>query len=231
MGLKAIAIALALLDFAPVFFLSLGLFFLAQLVDRLEARCRVMALSGFGLVMLGGLARAISNLMLAFTGQEIPLLATSLYVFAGPGFLLMAAAMVRARAALAKRMITRDPWIIPSVVSWLFLGAAYYLNTSGEPGGDGNRILIALALFGSAVTCLVGAALGWARQLHMAAFLFAMNLLGTGCFVGLRFFEPQSYLIQLFGELLSLAAQAAFAFAAWRVAAEYEAKVGPAPAR
>ena len=229
--MKAIAIALALLDFAPVFFLSLGLFFLAQLVDRLEPRCRVMALAGFGLVMMGGLARALSNLTLAFTGEEIPLLATSLYVFAGPGFLLMAASMVRARAALAKRSITRDPWIVPSVVSWLFLGAAYYLNTSGEPGGEGNRILIALALFGSAVTCFVGAALGWVRQLHMAAFLFGMHLLGTGIFAGLRSFEPQSPLIQLFGELLSLAAQAAFAFAAWRVAAEYQAKVGPTAAR
>lgn len=229
--MKAIAIALALLDFAPVFFLSLGLFFLAQLVDRLEPRCRIMALAGFGLVMMGGLARAFSNLTLAFTGQEIPLLATSLYVFAGPGFLLIAAAMVRARAALAKRKVTRDPWIVPSVVSWLFLGAAYYLNTSGEPGGVGNRILIALALLGSAVTCLVGAALGWARQLHMAAFLFGMHLVGTVIFVGLRFLEPKSLLIQLFGELLSLAAQAGFAFAAWRVAAEYQAKVGPTAAR
>ena len=65
----------------------------------------------------------------------------------------------------------------------------------------------------------------------MAAFLFAMHLVGTGIFIGLRFFEPQSMLIQLFGELLSLAAQAAFAFAAWRVAAEYQAKVGPTAAR
>lgn len=190
-----------------------------------------MALSGFGLVTLGGLARAFSNLTLAFTGREIPLLATSLYVFAGPGFLLMAASMMRARATLAKRTITRDPWIIPSVVSWLFLGAAYYLNTSGEPAEYGSQLLITLALLGSAVTCLVGAALGWARQLHMAAFLLAMHLAGTGIFVALRYFGPQHLLLQLFGELVSLAAQAAFAFAAWRVAAEYQAKVGPTAAR
>lgn len=229
--MKAIAIALALLDFAPVFFLSLGLFFLAQLVDRLEPRCRVMALAGFGLVMFGGLARALSNLTLAFSGQEIPLLAASLYVFAGPGFLLMAVSMMRARAAVMNRPIARDPWIVPSVVAWIFLGAAYYLNTSGEESGDGNRVLIALALAGGAVTGLVGAVLGWARQLHMAAFLFAMHMAGTAAFAALRLLEPQSLLIQLFGELLSLAAQAAFAFASWRVAAEYEAKVGPTAAR
>lgn len=225
--MKAIAIALALLDFAPVFFLSLGLFFLAQLVDRLAPRGRVMALSGFGLVMLGGLAGAFSNLALAFTGQEIPLLAASLYVFAGPGFTLMAASMIRARAAVLKREISRDPWVVPLVVSWLFLGAAYYLNTAQEGAGGGNRVLIVLALSGNAFTCIVGAALGWARHLHMAAFLFGMNIVGTAAFVSLRFLAPQNMLIQLFGEALSLGAQAAFSFAAWRVAAEYEARVGP----
>ncbi len=225
--MQAIAIALALLDFAPVFFLSLGLFFLAQLVDRLDPRCRVIALSGFALVMLGGLARAFSNLTLALTGQEIPLLAASLYVFAGPGFVLMAAAMARARATASKRVIRRDPWIFPSVISWLCLGAAYYLNTAVEGAEEGNSVLIALALIGNAVTCLVGGALGWKRQLHMAAGLFGLNLVGNALFVALRLLAPQNILIQLLGELLSLAAQAAFAFASWRVAAEYQAKVGP----
>jgi len=56
--LKALAIALALLDLAPILFLSLGLFFLAQLVDRLDPRCRRLALSGVVLVILGGLAGA-----------------------------------------------------------------------------------------------------------------------------------------------------------------------------
>ena len=60
---------------------------------------------------------------------------------------------------------------------------------------------------------------------------FAMHMAGTAAFAALRLLEPQSLLIQLFGELLSLAAQAAFAFASWRVAAEYEAKVGPTAAR
>jgi hypothetical protein len=225
--LKAIAIALALLDFAPVFFLSLGLFFLAQLVDRLEPRCRVMARAGFGLVMLGGLARAFSNLTLAITGQEIPLLAASLYVFAGPGFTLMAAAMVRAHATANQRVVSRDPWIAPSLISWLFLGGAYYLNASVGAGDEGNRLLIALALCGNAVTCLVGGALGWSRHLHMAAGLFGMNMAGNAIFAALRLFAPQNLLLQLFGELVSLAAQAAFAFASWRVAAEYEARVGP----
>jgi hypothetical protein len=46
-------------------------------------------------------------------------------------------------------------------------------------------------------------------------------------FAGLRLLAPEIMLLQLLGELVSLAAQAAFAFASWRVAAEYEARVGP----
>ena len=225
--LKALAIALALLDFAPVFFLSLGLFFLAQLVDRLDPKCRKLALSGFLLVTLGALARAASNLSLAILEQEIPVLATSLYVFAGPGFTLMAGALIRSRATWLGLETRRDPWLAPTLLSWLFLLAAFYLNSAFEGRGEWQRVLLALALFGSAATCLAAARLGWTQKLHMAAALFAFNLGGTSVFVLLRYFVPQGLLIQLVGEVLNLAAQAAFAFASWRVAAEFHARVGP----
>lgn len=225
-----IAIALALLDFAPVFFLSLGLFFLAQLVDQLDPRCRRMALSGFVLVVLGGLSRAVSNLALALSGAEIPVLATALYVFAGPGFSLMAGALIRARATLAGRTVSRDPWLFPTAVSWVFLLVAFYLNASSEDGSGWSRILVFLALTGSTATCFVAARLGWRRQLHMAAALLAFSVFGTFGFVSTRILAPQSAVVQLLGELLHLASQMAFAFASWRVAAEYHARIGPTAA-
>lgn len=219
------AIALALLDFTPILLLSLGLFFLAQLVDRLDHRCRRMALSGFALVAVGGLARATSNLALAITGQEIPLLATLLHVFSGPGFTLMAGALIRARAISRGRQIARDPWILPTAFWWAFLLAALYL--SGSPGGDWNLVLLALALIGRTTTCAATAVLGWARQLHMAAGLLGFNALATGALVALRFLAPANLWTQLIGQVLYLSAEAAFAFACWRVAAEYHARVGP----
>ena len=219
-------VALALLDFAPVFFLSLGLFFLAQLVDRLDPRCRRMAIAGFALVTLGGLARATSNVSLAFSGREIPFLTACLYVFAGPGFILMSAALIRGRATLAGRQVRRDPWLGPAVVSWTFLAVAFYLSGAGEDG-PWRLVLVALALIGCASIGLVTAILGWARQLHMAAALLAFQAGATWIFLGLRIWAPQSVIVQILGELLNLAAQAAFAFASWRVAAEYQARVGP----
>jgi hypothetical protein len=221
------AIVLALLDFAPVFFLALGLFFLAQLVDRLDHRCRRMAFAGFVLVGLGGLLRAASNLALAVSGEEIPILAASLWVLAGPGFTLMAGALIRGRATAVGKAIGRDPWIVPTAIWWVVLLTSLYLNNVSGPGRDGSPLLVGLAFAGSTATGLTTAALGWTRRLHMAAGLFAFNICATAACLALRAFAPQSLLIQILGQLLHLAAQAAFAFAAWRVAAEYHARVGP----
>lgn len=225
--MKAIAVALAFLDFAPVFFLALGLFFLAQLVDRLDPRCRRLAFAGLVLITIAGLARAASNLEMAFSGREIPVLAASLYVFGGPGFTLMAAALIRGRATALGQRAKRDPWIVPTVISWLSLMAAFYLNTLDSWSGAGSRALLFLALVGMAVTSLVATHLGLKRQLHMAAGLFALSLAGTGVVVGLRALASQPMWIQLLAVILNLTAQAAFAFAAWRVAAEYQARIGP----
>jgi hypothetical protein len=224
--LQALAIVLALLDFAPIFFLSLGLFLLAQLVDRLDPRCRRLALSGLVLAVFGGLAGAASNLWLAVTGDEIPLLAAVLHVFGAPGSALMAAAMLRARANAFGPRVSRDPWLAPILTSWLFLIAAFYLSASF--GGDvWSRALIALSLLAHTGTCFAAGALGWKRRLHMAAALFAFNFVASILVAGLRILAPQTIWIHLFIFILSLAAQCAFAFASWRVAAEYRARVGP----
>lgn len=221
-----IAVALALLDFAPVFFLSLGLFFLAQLVDRLEPRCRRMALAGFMLIVVGALARAVSNLDLAVSGQTIPVFSTSLFVFSGPGFTLMGAALIRSRAAILGRLITRDPWIIPTLVSWAVLILAFYLKNA-VGGETWKTALFGLALAGLASTCFAAASLGLMRQLHMAALLLVLNLAGVSAVIALRTLVPENSWIQLLGEIVHTAAEAGLAFAAWRVAAEYHARVGP----
>lgn len=224
--MKGIAIALALLDFAPVFFLSLGLFFLAQLVDRLDPRCRRMAVAGFLLVTIGGLGRAMSGLAATALETEIPLLATTLLVFGGPGFTLMAAALFRARATAIAGQPERDPWLAPTAISWLFLLGAFYLNAS-LGGNAWTYVLLTLLLAGNAATCFGAARLGWKRQLHMAAALLALNVAGTGAVAALKSLSSQPILLQLLEVLIQIAAQAAFAFAAWRVAAEYRARVGP----
>jgi hypothetical protein len=223
---KAIAVALALLDFAPIFFLALGLVFLAQLVERLAPRCRRMALVAVGLVSIGVAGRALSNLIFAFTGEEEQLLSTLFYVFGGPGFALMAESLLRSWMETEGKAARIDPWIVPSAISWIFLLGAFAIR--GESGeGPWRAILISLFLGGSAVTSFATGVLGWKRRLHMAAGLLLIQFAGTVIFISIRAFAPQHPLIQLLAELMNLAAQAAFAFACWRVAAEYHARIGP----
>ena len=164
-ALKALAIGVALLNFAPILFLGAGLFFLAQLVDRLDPRCRRMSLAGLGLVVLGGLAGAASDFSMALSGEGIPLLATLLYVFGAPGMALVAAALLRARATVQGRLLNRDPWLVPSLISWTFLISAFYLKDS-VPGEDWKRALASLSLLATAGACLAAGALGWRRQLQ-----------------------------------------------------------------
>ena len=224
----AIAIGLALLDFAPVLFLAMGLFFLARLVARLDPSCRRLAFTGFALITLGGLARAVSNLVLAISGADLPLLTTTTYVFGGPGFALIAAAMLRARAKALGRSPRRDAWLVPVGISWLSLLLAFYLNT---PVGNGawRSPLVLLAVLGNMTSGLVAADLGWRRQLHVAALLLGFNMASTLILVALKSVGHQFVLIQLLEEVLNLTAQAAFAFAAWRIAAEYQPRVGTSP--
>jgi hypothetical protein len=61
----------------------------------------------------------------------------------------------------------------------------------------------------------------------MAAGLFAFNATATILVAFVRLLTVQTIWIHLFIFLLNLAAQCAFAFASWRVAAEYRARVGP----
>lgn len=222
--LKAITIAVAFLDLAPVLFLCLGLFFLAQLADRLDPRSRGLARSGLVLIALGLLSRFIANLSAVALSTEIPVLATTPYVFCGPGFTLMAAALLRARSSSLDRPIDRDPWLAPTATSWVFLIAAFYASQTGR---EWPRILLVLALLGSASVCATGGRLGWKRHLHMAAALFGFSFAATLLAISSEVFLPEIVWIRLLGTLVNSFGQAAFAFASWRVAAEYQARIGP----
>ena len=87
----------------------------------------------------------------------------------------MAGALFRGWATMQGHQPARDPWIVPTAISWLILIAALYIETS--LGGDvWKTALVGFAVAGGAVTCLFAAVIGLKRQLHMAAALFILNL-------------------------------------------------------
>ena len=161
--MKALAIVLAALDFAPLFFQAVGLLLLARLSGRVEPRCRVMAFSGFLLALVGGAARVTANLVLAFSGLDVPLLAAVFAVFAGPGLALVAGSARAARAAIAGAPLRRDPWLVPVVSSWVYLIAAFVLQARTGSPVLAERALVAL---GWAAWALRSDALRFAGTFH-----------------------------------------------------------------
>ena len=222
----AVAVIFAVLEFAPVVFASLGLFFLSRLVDRLDPGSGRMAKVAWALVTLGTLSHATWRLAFAVFRVDISPLSTALLVFAAPGLVLLSAGMVRSWAAVCGRKIRQDPWLAPIGFGWLGLLGAFYLHDS-MAGDTWRWPLLALAVMGSATMSLAAAALGWRLRLHMAAALFAFNVAVALALLGVAMIPSHPLLLQYPLEALHAGSEAAFAFAAWRVAVEYPA---PAPA-
>ena len=125
-------VPLALVDFFPVVFSSLGLFFLARLVERSEPRSAALAYLGMVLVTLGGFCKAVWKLVLAATGLSLSPLDQLLFVFLGPGFVMMAAALLRVRRAERGFPAKTSPWPIPSAICLASLSVAVFLRVSHE---------------------------------------------------------------------------------------------------
>ena len=219
--MKALAIVLAALDFAPLFFQAVGLLLLVRLSGRVEPRCRVMAFSGFLLALVGGAARVTANLVLAFSGLDVPLLAAVFVVFAGPGLALIAGSARAARAAIAGAPLRRDPWLVPVVSSWVFLIAAFVLQARTGSPVLAERALVALGWAAWLVLCLVSALLGLRERLHMAAGLFGLSALALTLQIAAPWFAPGRLIVGALVLLSSAMAHAGFAFASWRVSAEF----------
>lgn len=84
---------LALYDFLPVIFTGLAMWALAGFAGRIDPARYAMMLTGGGLVLAGGLAKALWKLIAALTGQDIGWLATLLFPLMAPGFLVVAVAL------------------------------------------------------------------------------------------------------------------------------------------
>lgn len=209
-------VPLALLDFVPVVFSSLGLFFLARMVERSEPGAKSLAYLGLVLVALGGLSKALWKLVLAATGLNLSPLDQFLFVFLGPGFVMMAAALLRVRRAERGFPAKTSPWPIPSAICLVFLSLAAFLLVSYE-GRLWSTVLLILTVIGSNMIGVVAAGLLCRRRHYGTALLFAANLVAALVLARLARIEVQTIPLQWFEEGLNTLSQAAFAFASWKL--------------
>ena len=210
-------VPLALVDFLPVFFSSLGLFLLARLVEGADQGARPLAYLGWALVTLGGLSKAVWKLVLATTGLNLSPLDQFLFVFLGPGFVMMASGLLRVRRAERGVLAKASPWPVPSAICLVFLSVAAVLLVTAA-GRRWSTVLLILTVIASNVTGVVAGGLLCRRKRYRTALLFAANLVAALILARLARIDPQTISLQWFEETLNTFSQAGFAFASWKLA-------------
>ena len=225
---RALAVLLAVLEFVPVAFSSLGFFLLSRLIGRLDRRSGRMAGVAWGLISFGGLAHATWRLMLVSVGVDIAVFATALVVFLAPGLVLFGAGAGRAWLMARAKETSGDPWLIPLGLGWAGLLGAFVLRDSDDATAWQWPLLV-LLIFGGLVTSAAVVDLGWRRRLHMAAALVSANSTVALALIAASRVPGCPALLGYLLEVLHAVSEAGFAFAAWRIAVEYQAAPGVRP--
>jgi hypothetical protein len=185
-------VPLALDDYVPVALAGLGALWLARSTSRAPA------VVGALLVLAGGVCKATWKLLLAVTGDDVPVVDDLLFCLLAPGFALLAWGLVRREAPLA----------LPVGLSVTAAAASLWL---GAPGP-----LLALAVVGATATGLLALRRALAQDDPAAAVLFGVQLAMAYALVPLAG-AGQSIAHQWWEQSLNTLGQAAFALGAWRL--------------
>jgi hypothetical protein len=215
------SLALALEDFIPVIFSSIGLYFISRMVAHVDSRLATMATAGWILITLGGLLKASWKLMMALSGTAINIvwMDKGMFVWMGVGFTLMAFAVWLMSEVLGGKKPTHI-WRAPGIVLGLTLVAVL---ATGFPDPEVNTwrfMLLGLMTLGNVVLVLL--LIQQARRLgqNKLAVLFIINIMLVFVLSGLARIPEQTIPLQWTEQLLNTFAQGAFAYASWKLAGE-----------
>lgn len=211
-------LSLALVDFLPVAFTAVGMFFVARMVWHTGQAQGQMAMLGAGLIVAGGFLKAAWKLIMAATqgGRDIRWLDNSLFILMAPGFVLMSAAVWCAVRAVRGR--TLGPvWPAPLItIALMFAGSlALALRNPGSPAWE--RILLGVMVLATVVTSTLLIVFAFRQRMPFMGALFVVNLVGVFVLNGLARMDHQTIALQWLEESINTVSWLAFAFAAWRV--------------
>ena len=213
-------LALALEDYIPVIFSSMGLYFISRMVGRADGRLGQMATIGWILITTGGFLKATWKLMMAVSGAQTDIvwMDKGMFVWMAAGFTLVAFAVwFMSEAREGKR--PQRVWLGPGLVLALSLAAISFTGFPDPAVNSWRFILLGVMTIGNVV--LVVLLIQQARRLGLnkMALLFLANIVIVFILSGLARIPDQTIPLQWTEQLLNTFAQGAFAFAAWKLAA------------
>lgn len=203
-------VALALFDYIPTVFTALGLYWLctSQLFDL--SVIRRTAIVGAAMIISGGLLKASWKLIVASTGEHIPWMNNSLFIFMAPGFVLLGFALAirhsRPVSVLAPVLFTGA---IPLIALYFYL--VY----------PSQRLwffwLLAIVTLANTAVIFMLARTGWKNNDRTVSLLYLASFVGTLSLSGLARIPEQTAALQWIEEGINAIAQGLFFAASLRL--------------
>lgn len=212
-------LALALEDFIPVIFSSIGLYFVSRMVGNVNARLGQMAAIGWILVTIGGFLKATWKLVMALTQTQTNIVwfDKGMFVWMSAGFTLLAFAlwfMGKIRSGKQPKRV----WLGPAAVLGLSLVAIFFTGFPDPNVNTWRFILLGVMTVGNVVMVVLLIQQARANSQNLSALLFLVNIVIVFILSGLARIPDQTIPLQWTEQLLNTFAQGAFAYAAWKLA-------------
>ena len=218
--METYTLGLALEDFIPVIFSSIGLYFVSRMVRNVDARLGQMATIGFILVSIGGFLKATWKLTMAATNSQtnIACFDKGMFMWMSVGFTLLAFALwFMSEIRSGKRQPGRI-WLGPSIVLGLSLVAILFTGFPDLTVNTWRFILLGVMTIGNVVMVVLLIQQARYNHLNKMAWLFLANIVIVFILSGLARIPEQSIPLQWTEQLLNTFGQGAFAYAAWKLA-------------
>ena len=214
----AYTLSLALVDFLPVTFTAMGLYFIYRMVAHIHPMQGNVTALGAILTVAGGFFKALWKLLMASSGGSIDInwMEDGLFVFMAPGYTLLAWSVWQTvRRVQGKK--TFNTWLAPVVIIAVMFAGSYYLYTSNPTSPAWERILLSVMVLATVITGILLIVFGFRQRLPLAGWLFIINLVGIFLLNGLARMDEQTIALQWIEESINTVSWLCFAIAAKKV--------------
>lgn len=210
-------IGLALEDFLPVIFSSIGLYLVSQIVGRYDSRLHQMAVIGWILVTVGGFLKASWKLTMAITQTRVDIvwMDKGMFLWMAVGFVLLAASIWYFKGREDRPAQPNQPWLVPSIILGLTLFA---ILSTGFPDFEVSTwrfVLLGVMTLANVFMIVLLIQIARRSQHNLAAILLVGSIIVTFALSGMARIPEQTISLQWIEQLLNTAGQGAFAYAVW----------------
>lgn len=208
-------LSLALVDFLPVLFTGLAVYWIACMAHWADPEYVYLPLLGASLVFVAGALKATWKLTVTVTQQDISWMANALFLLMAPGFVLLVVGLWRSRRRLAGQAAPAWWWGLAFGLILLTYGLAAYRTWLAPVERGWFMPMMSLASLSNITLTILLFVTAWGQGKRGLAFLFTVNLAMVFALIPIAQVEHKSIALHWFEEALTTFGAASFALAAY----------------